>query len=69
MTTTIEPRLILAMAPSFQGGHSKIGAEVADYLGLPFPLTTSALETKAKACGVDPYDIWPWLKRVREGRE
>lgn len=60
-----ELRLILAMAPSFQGGHSKIGGEVADYLGIPFPLTTTNLEKKAKACGFDPYDIWPWLKQVR----
>ncbi len=59
--------LILAMAPSFQGGNSKIGGEVADYLGIPFPLTTSNLEKKAKECGFDPYDLWPWLKQIMEG--
>ena len=61
-----ELRLILAMAPSFQGGHSKTGSDVADYLGIPFPLTTSNLEKKAQAEGFDPYDIWPWLKQIRE---
>lgn len=63
--TTTELRLILAMAPSYQGGHSKIGGEVADYLGIPFPLTTTNLEKKAKEHGLDPHDIWPWLKQVR----
>lgn len=62
---SIELRLILAMAPSFQGGHSKTGAEVADYLGIPFPLTVTNLEKKAKEHGLDPYDIWPWLKQTR----
>lgn len=64
--TTTEMRLILSMAPSFQGGHSKTGAEVADYLGIPFPLRVASLEKKAKACGFDPYDLWPWLKQIRE---
>ena len=64
--TTTELRLILAMAPSFQGGHSKTGGEVAEYLGIPFPLTTTNLEKKAKACGFDPYDLWPWLREIRE---
>lgn len=62
-----ELRLILAMAPSYQGGHSKIGAEVAAYLGVPFPLRLKSLEQKAKANGFDPYDIWPWLKVSRRG--
>lgn len=61
-----ELRLILAMAPSFQGGHSKIGDEVAEYLGIPFPLTTSNLEKKAKEHGFDPHDLWPWLKQIRD---
>lgn len=60
-----EMRLILAMAPSYQGGHSKIGGEVADYLGIPFPLTTTNLEKKAVEHGFDPHDIWPWLKQAR----
>lgn len=64
-----ELRLILAMAPSFQGGHSKTGREVANYLGIPFPLTTSNLEKKARALGFDPYVLWPWLKQIRERRE
>lgn len=59
-----ELRLILAMALSFPG-HSRIGGEVADYLGIPFPLTTTDLEKKAMEHGFDPHDIWPWLKQVR----
>lgn len=65
MPETTELRLILAMAPSFQGGHSKTGAEVAEYLGIPFPLTVTDLKKKAKANGFDPYDLWPWLKPLR----
>lgn len=63
-----ELRLILSMAPSFQGGHCKTGNEVAEYLGIPFPLTTANLEKKAKAFGFDPYDLWPWLKQIRNRR-
>ena len=53
-------RLVLAMAPSFQGGHSKIGGEVADLLGIPFPLTMQNLAQKARALGFEPVDLWPW---------
>jgi hypothetical protein len=65
---TTELRLILAMAPSFQGGHSKMGGEVADYLGIPFPLSVTHLRRKALACGLKPYDLWPWLKEIEDRR-
>lgn len=55
-------RLVLAMAPSFQGGHSKTGSEVADLLGVPFPLRVPDLEKKARALGFDPADLWPWRR-------
>jgi hypothetical protein len=67
-TTRTELRLILAMAPSFQGGHSKTGDEVAEYLGIPFPLTMTDLKRKARACGLQPYDLWPWLKQIEDRR-
>lgn len=65
-TKQIELRLILAMAPSFQGGHSKTGAEVSDYLAIPFPLTMTNLEKKARTSGFDPDDIWPWHRQNRK---
>lgn len=61
-------RLVLVMAPSFQGGHSKTGGEVADMLGIPFPLTLPNLAKKARALGFDPDNLWPWWKKMREDR-
>lgn len=58
-------RLILTMAPSFQGGHSKTGAEVAKFLGIRFPLQMSTLERAAKERGFDVNELWPWLAQVR----
>ena len=64
----VELRLILAMAPSYQGGHSKIGSEVAEYLDVPFPLRVSDLEKKAKGIipksakigsGIAIHGTWP----------
>lgn len=61
-------RLILMMAGSFQGGHSRTGGEVADFLGIPFPLTMKSLEKAAKARGLDAADLWPWLIEMRAKR-
>lgn len=58
-------RLVLVMAPSFQGGHSKTGGEVADLLGIPFPLTMLNLSKAARARGFDPRQLWPWLEKRR----
>ncbi len=53
-------RLILLMAPHFQGGNSKTGAEVAEYLGIDPPLTMTALGAVARKRGFDPAKLWPW---------
>ncbi len=53
-------RLILLMAPSFQGGHSKTGGEVADFLGIPFPIRMEHLGKAAIDRGFDPAELWPW---------
>ena len=66
--TTPELRLILLMAPSFQGGHSDVGAEVAEYLGIPFPLRMGSLCAAARARGFDPDEVWPWHARMRRDR-
>lgn len=63
-------RLLLVMAPSFQGGHSHTGSEVASFLGIPFPLRMPALATAARARGFDPDELWPWwAKMVAERAE
>lgn len=56
-------RLVLIMAPSFQGGHCKTGAEVATLLGISFPLRMSNLERAARGMDYDPNDLWPWLPK------
>ena len=61
-------RLILTMAPSFQGGHSKTGAEIAELFGIPFPLTVTSLSKAARERGLAPYDLWPWLKKIEDAR-
>lgn len=66
---TTELRLILEMAPSFQGGHSKTGGDVAELLGIPFPLRMHNLAKAARARGFDPDQLWPWWKKMREDRE
>ena len=58
-----EIRLILEMAPSFQGGHSHIGAAVADLLGIPFPLRMVDLKKAALERGYEPTSLWPWLAK------
>jgi len=58
-------RLVLTMAPSFQGGHSRTGDAVAKFLGVDFPIRVTALEVVARARGFDPDELWPWLREVR----
>lgn len=67
--TTDLMRLILVMAPSFQGGHSQTGSEIADLFGIPFPLRMDNLAKAARARGFDPDHLWPWWKKMREDRE
>ncbi len=61
-------RLVIMMAPSFQGGHSRTGGEVADALNIPFPVTMPSLEKRAVAEGLDPNELWPWLAPMRAGK-
>ncbi|MFC4170064.1 hypothetical protein [Teichococcus aestuarii] len=61
-------RLVLVMAPSFQGGHSKTGDEVAAFLGIPFPIVMPALEKAARMRGFDPAKLWPWYEKMKRER-
>jgi transposase-like protein len=68
MKSTIERaylRLVLLMAPSFQGGHSKTGGEVADLLGIPFPLDIKNLSRVARENGFNPDELWPWRTQMK----
>ncbi|MDB5848244.1 MAG: hypothetical protein JWP29_1996 [Rhodoferax sp.] len=69
ITHTAETRLILLMAPSFQGGHSTTGDEVAEYLGIPFPLKMEHLSKAARARGFDPAELWPWHAKMIADRK
>lgn len=62
---TPDRRALFLEAPGRQGGHSKRGGEIADELGIPFPITMPALEHRARAEGADPNELWPWLASMR----
>lgn len=53
--------LILRIASHHQGGHSAVGGEIADFLGISFPVRMSKLKQAAKDRGFDPNEVWPWL--------
>lgn len=59
---------LLMCAPSFQGGHSDVGARLADELGTKFPLTMPNLAKVARRHGFDPDKLWPWWKKMRDER-
>ena len=61
-------RLMITLATHSQGGHSETGAEIAELLGVPFPLNMDALSAAATARGYDPDAMWPWLKKMRAER-
>jgi hypothetical protein len=61
-------RAVLMAAAHCQGGHSDAGAEIADLLGLPFPLRMETLRRAATDHGFLPYDLWPWLERMEADR-
>ena len=66
-TLSLEERHdLLVIAPGFQGGHSDVGAEIADRLGVAFPLRVHALEANAMKHGLEPYHLWPWLAELRK---
>ena len=58
-------RLVFRMAPSFQGGHSDVGGEVAQELMVAFPIHMPSLEKRAVEAGLDPNELWPWLAPMR----
>lgn len=58
-------RLMITMATSYQGGHCKTGGEVADLLGIPFPLTMTNLSKAARELGFNPDELWPWLAKMQ----
>jgi hypothetical protein len=68
-TMTIKERslfvTLLMCAPSFQGGHSEVGARLADVLGTKFPITMPNLAKMARKEGLDPDKLWPWWKAQR----
>lgn len=53
-------RALYMAAPNCQGGHSEAGQEIADLLGVPFPLRMNNLQTAAIRDGFDPAKLWPW---------
>ena len=55
-------------AASCQGGHSEEGAQIAEALGVPFPLTMENLEVRARQLGHDTLALWPWLYEMRAAR-
>jgi len=57
-------RALLIAAPSHQGGHSGTGDAIAEALEVPFPLTMPSLRAAAIDSGFEPYDLWPWLRRL-----
>jgi hypothetical protein len=65
---TPERRALYLEASHKQGGHSKRGGEIADELGIPFPLNMTNLEKAAKRDGFDPNELWPWLAPMRAGK-
>lgn len=58
-------RLVFRMAPSFQGGHSDVGGEVAHELMVAFPIHMPSLEKRAVEAGLEPKELWPWLKPMQ----
>lgn len=65
MRTTEARRALYLEASHKQGGHSQRGGEIADELGIPFPLTMPNLERAARRDGFDPNELWPWLAPMR----
>lgn len=54
-------RALYMCAAHCQGGHSDAGAEAADTLGIPFPVTMQNLVRAALKEGLDPDKLWPWM--------
>lgn len=65
MASKEEIRRLLIKAPNYQGRHSEIGLQIAVKLGCFFPLRMPNLELIAADNGLDPNELWPWLKKLR----
>lgn len=52
---------LFVAAPHHQGGHSRSGSMIAKALGVPFPVSCPDLVSKARAAGLNPAQLWPWL--------
>lgn len=63
-----ERKALFMCAAHCQGGHSDAGAAAAEALGVPFPIDMDSLVRKARAEGVNPAALWPWLVRMQRGR-
>lgn len=56
-------RLMITLATHAQGGHSATGAEIAELIGIPFPIRMEGLSEAARNHDLDPDELWPWLKK------
>lgn len=61
MSNSKERIALFMCAGSFQGGHSAVGAAVAEALGITFPVTMKKLANRARKDGLDPKKLWPWM--------
>ena len=55
-------RALFMCASHCQGGHSYAGDAAAEVLGVPFPIQMPDLIAKAREEGINPAELWPWLK-------
>lgn len=61
---TPERRALFLAAQHCQGGHSVAGGEIADLLGVPFPLRMTSLIAKLREHGENPVLFYPWLRTM-----
>lgn len=61
-----ELRKALFMAAAHcQGANGNAGFVLARLLGVAHPVRMEALKLKAESEGLDPDQLWPWLKPVQ----
>jgi hypothetical protein len=61
--------MLLGAASHCQGGHSGLGAKIADYFGIPFPLCMANLRKAAINRGFEPAKLWPWWAGALAGKD
>jgi hypothetical protein len=65
----VELRKALFMAAAHcQGGNGNSGFVIARLLGVPHPVRMDALKERAEREGLDPDQLWPWLKPMQAAR-